>query len=195
MLLRVQGDLQHCLHPILAHNGRNAQAQVPKAVLPLQHHGDRQHGRLVFHDALGNAGYRHSDAVVGGALSLNDGIGAVPHLLFDSVQLLPVVEDPPQLAKPVQVHAGDIGAAPHRKLAVPVLPNDGGVDVPAVHPQGLPQQILQPRGVQHRPGADHMAGRQAGQPPGRIGEHIHRVGHHQQNPLEQPPGQLWDDAL
>ena len=44
LLLGGQGDLQDGLHPVLAHNGGDAQAQVFKAVLPLQHRRDGQHG-------------------------------------------------------------------------------------------------------------------------------------------------------
>ena len=57
----------------------------------------------------------------------------------------------------------------------------GGVDVAGVHPGVGGEQIAQARGVQHRARTQHLVLGQAGQLPGQVGQHVHRVGHHQQD--------------
>ena len=135
----------------------DAETKAVQPVLALEQNGDGEHGPLIPDDALGNAGHSHSDPIVGGPLAADDLIGAVPHLAVDAVQPGPV-RTAPQLAEAVQVDAGDIGAAPHRQLTVPVLAENGGVDVAAVHAQLLSQQIFQAGGIQHCAGAEYPAG-------------------------------------
>ena len=76
-----------------------------------------------------------------------------------------------------------------------MLPHDEGVDVAAVHPQLLPQQLLQPAGVQHGARADDPLPGVAGQPPGRLGQYVHRVGHDEQDALEGAGGDLPQDTF
>ena len=194
-LLFVEGNLQNLLHTPASHNGGDGQAQAVEAVLSAQAHGHGEHRPLVLDDALGNAGHRHGDAVVGGALALDDLIGAVPHPLVDALGGSGVVVVAPELAEPLQGDAGDVGAAPHRQLAVPVLADDEGVDVAAVHVQVLAQQELQPGGVQHGAGAEHPVGGIAGNLHGGVGEHVHGVGHDHQHALKGAGGDLGDDGL
>ena len=54
--------------------------------------------------------------------------------------------------------AGNVGPAPDRQLAVPVLADDKGVHAAAVHLQMLSQQIFQAGSVQHGARADHPVG-------------------------------------
>ena len=68
------------------------------------------------------------------------------------------------------------------------------MDVAAVHAQLLSQQIFQAGGIQHRAGAEHLSGRKSGQPPGGVGEHIHRIGYHQKDALKSTAGELGQDA-
>ena len=104
--------------------------------------GNGQDAVLVPDDALGNAADGHGDAVIGCALFLDDLIGAVPDAFIKSAQVLPVGRLPDELAEIPQIHAGNIGAAPNGQLAIPVFPDDEGVDAAAVHPQVFPQQVL-----------------------------------------------------
>ena len=110
--------------------------------MPLRKGGNGQDAVLVPDDALGNAPDGHGDAVIGCAFFLDDLIGAVPDAFVKGVQVLPVGRFPNQLAKIPQIHAGNIGAAPNGQFAVPVFPDDKGVDAAAVHPQVFPQQVL-----------------------------------------------------
>ena len=195
VLLRAEGDLQNALQAVLAHHRGDRQAQAVQAVLPLQHHRHGEDRLLIQHDALGDAAHRHGDAVVGGALALDDLVGAVPDVLVDALHGGPVVVVAPQLAEVVQVDAGDVGAAPHGQLTVAVLADDDGVDVAAVHPQVLAQQLLEPGGVQHGARAEHPVGGQARHVPRSVGQHVHRVGYDEEDALEVPAADLGDDGF
>ena len=177
------------------HHGGHAQNDIVHAEVAVHHRRDGQDGLLVPDDDLADALDGHCDAVVGGALLLNDLVGAVLDLLCDVLLRLVVVVVAAHLAEIVQRDAGDVGAAPGRNLAVAVLADDEGVDALAVHGQVLAQLILQAGGVQHGAGADDPVLREAGQLDGGIGQDVHRVRHHQQDAAAFPLGDLRDDAL
>ena len=71
-----------------------------------------------------------------------------------------------------------------------MLADDEGMDVPAVHLQFLPQELLEPGGVQNGAGANDPLLGEAGEFPGGIGEHVHRVGHNEQDAAEMAGGEL-----
>ena len=192
LLLRAERDLQDLLQPVPAHNGGDAQRQPVQAVLAVQHHGYGQDGVLVPDDGGRDAANAHGDAIAGDPLPADDLIGAVPDLAVHPIHILRPERPPPDAAEVLQVQPRYVGLAPYRQLAVAVLADDEGVDVPAVHPQLLPQQLLQPPGVQHRSRADDPLSGIARQLPGRVGQHVHRVGHDQEDAAEVPGGDLPD---
>lgn len=57
----------------------------------------------------------------------------------------------------------------------------------------LPEQVFEPRGVQHGARADHPGGGEAGQLERHIGEDVNRVGHHQQDGVPVAADDLGDD--
>ena len=114
------------LHPVPAHHGGYAHAQAVDAVLALEQVGHREHRVLVPHDGADDALHRHGHAIVGGPLTADDLIGAVPHLPLEPLVGLVVLVVAPQLAEVIQGDAGHVGPAPHRQLAVPVLADDEG---------------------------------------------------------------------
>ena len=144
---------------------------------------------LVLDNALGNPAHRHGDAVVSGSLALDDLIGAVPHLPVQPLEVLRIQTPSPDAGKVLQAQAGHAGLAPDRQLAVPVLAGNERMDVPAVHPQLLAHQLLEPSGIQHRAGADDPLPGVPGDLPGRVRQH------NQQNAAEFPGCDLPDDAL
>ena len=128
-------------------------------------------------------------------LAGDDLIGAVFHAFGNLVHGFFMLKMPAHFAKIVQRHAGHVGAGPGGDFAVPMLADDEGVHAAAVHLQMLAQQIFQPRGVQHRAGADHPVFRHAGIALGGLGEDVHGVGHHQQHALAPAGAQFVHDGL
>ena len=80
-----------------------------------------------------------------------------------------------------EAHAGDIGQRPHRHFAVAVFADDVGVDAASIDSEVLAEQIAKARRVQNRARTDHALGRQSGEFPRRVGQHIHRIGRDQQD--------------
>ena len=161
----------------------------------MHHRRDGQNGLFIPDDDLADALDGHRDAVVGGALFLDDLIGAVLDLFGDVLLRLVVVVVAAHLAEIVQRDAGDVGAAPCGDLAVAVLADDKGMNALAVHRQMLAQLVLQAGGVQNRAGTDDAVLREAGQLDGGIGQDVHGICHHQQDAAAVPLGDLRDDAL
>ena len=153
LLVIVQRDGDAADNAVAANDSRHGDGEIGQAILAHHERGDGQNGLFIAHDGSADALNGHSDAVVGGALLLNDLVGAVLDLLRDVLLRLVVVVVAAHLAEIVQRNAGDVGAAPGRDLAVAVLADDEGVDAFAVHGQVLAQLILQAGGVQHGAGA------------------------------------------
>ncbi len=122
--------------------------------MSVQHNGDGQYGVFIPDDGGSDAANAHGDAVAGDSLAPDDLIGAVPDLTVEPVHIRPAEGLAANAAEIFQCQTGDIGLAPNCKFAVPVFTDDESVDVPAVHPQLLAQQLLEPPGVQHGAGAD-----------------------------------------
>ena len=91
--------------------------------------GDGQDAVLIVHDGGADAADGHGDAVVSGALLLDDLVGAVLHLVGDATLGLLMVVVAVQLAVGRQRHAGNRGTGPRGDLGVAVLAHDVGMDV------------------------------------------------------------------
>ncbi len=76
-----------------------------------------------------------------------------------------------------------------------MLTHDDRVDGAAVHVQVFPQQVAQAGGVQYRARPHHPVGRVAGYAERGVGQHIHGVGHDEQDALKGPGGNLRDDGV
>ena len=76
-----------------------------------------------------------------------------------------------------------------------MLPDDERVDIPAVYPQFASEKLFQTGRVQYRARADHPFPGIARQLPGYVGQHVHRIGYHQQNASELPCCDLLYDGF
>ena len=66
-------------------DGRHGDGQIGQAVLAHHERGDGQHGLLVTHDSGADTLNGHGNAVVGGVLLLDDGVGGVLDVLGDTL--------------------------------------------------------------------------------------------------------------
>ena len=76
-----------------------------------------------------------------------------------------------------------------------MLPHHVGVDIPGIHRKIFSQQIPQTGGIQGGAGAQHPPGIEAGQGAGHPGHDVHRIGGHQEDPVEPGLRHRIDDGL
>ena len=89
-------------------------------------------------------------------LLLDDGVGAVLHVLGDASLGLAVLVVAVELAELGQGNAGDRGAGPGYELGVTVLAHHVGVHVARVHVHVLAEHVAQAGGVEHGAGANDL---------------------------------------
>ena len=166
-----------------------------QAVLAVDVVGNGENGLLISGDGLADALDRHGDAVVGGALLLDDLVSGVLHFLGDAVHVALMVGMAAQLAEIVERDAGDVRQAPCRDLAIAVLADDTGVHVARVNAQMLAQGVLEARGVERGAATEHAVGGHARELEGHVGQDVHGVRDHQQDALIIALGDLRDDGL
>jgi hypothetical protein len=76
-------------------------------------------------------------------------------------------------------HARHVGHGPGGEFAIPVFPQDVGMDVMHIHPAVLAQEMAEAGAVQHGAGPQDAPARPARPPVGHIGQDVHRIAHHQ----------------
>src|SRR5262249_10370475 len=116
-------------HPLAADQARQRHGDVANARHVRGRDADRHHGTLVVQDDVGNAGQGAADAVVGGALAGDDGIGGAAYLGVDVLPDLGAVRDAAEAGELLQRHAGDRGERPGEDLRIAVFTDDVRVDV------------------------------------------------------------------
>jgi hypothetical protein len=133
---------------------------------------------LVVQDRVHNAGQGGADAVVGGALAVDDAVGRAPDLGIDVVADPFGQVDAAQPGEPVERYPPDRHQRPGEDLRVAVFADDVGVDVVRIDAAVAPEQAAEAGGVERGPGAKDAAGGHAalaGETGGEMRHHVHRV--------------------
>ena len=107
---------------VAANDRRHGDGQIGQAILAHHERGNGQNGLLIAHDSGADALDGHGDAVVGGVLLLDDGVGGVLDVLGDTLLGSLVLQMTVKLAEGVQRNASNLSAGPSDKLESPCSP-------------------------------------------------------------------------
>ena len=187
-------NIQHGFRAVSSDDSRHTQTNTVHAVVSVNHRGDRQHGMFIAHNGLRDTPHRHADTVIGCAFAVDNLVSRIAHMLVNAGKLVCGLGDAGNAAVIVQIGAGDVSARPYRQLAVAVLADDKRMHVAAVHAKPLPEQVLEPRSIQHGTGTEHTSGREAAQLLRQTGQHIDRIGYNQQDRLTIDCRKLCNDG-
>ncbi|CAL9073585.1 unnamed protein product [Musa textilis] len=175
-------------------------AVVGNAVESVGEQRNRVDSVLVAEKGSGEARHRVADGPGRVAFEADDLVRAVDHRLPDPLQhsLLDCRHILRELAQ--YWHSPHAYARPQRHRAVPVLPHHRWIlitnlDILSVDLEVVGEQEPEARGVEIGAGSDHPIGREAGQLPRDVRQHVHRIRHHQQQRPRGVPGERRHDLL